>query len=88
MSIKLVKVMRKVYLTTIEIALKVENKKDRLAIKRYHAEIKLIDSLQARAEKILASVQQREDEANRKVGELQAEIIAQTNELQNMRDGV
>lgn len=88
LAIKLVKLIRKLYLASIALALKLENKRDRVAIKRYHAEIKAIDALQERANRILASIQSREDDANRRIGELQAEIIAQTNELQNLRDGV
>ena len=83
-SKKLVGVARGIYKASITLAFKLNNRRDRIALKRYQAEIEVIDRLQARAERILASVQDREDEANRRIGDLQAEIIADRNEYQNL----
>ena len=85
---KLVLLTRKLYLATLALAIKIEDRKDRLAIKAYNIEINTIDALQERSAKILASIQAREDEANRKIGDKQRELMANRNELQNLKDGV
>ena len=86
--LKIVLLTRRVYLGTLELAIKANIRKERIAIKASTHAIDLIDSIQIQMDRLSMRIQKIEDSASSDLLNAQTRLNAEYNELTNLRDNV